>query len=437
MQTAPLGFSVLRLPPRLNFEVHRFCRDLQNGLSIKSSRETYFSAVFELLGPFASAEEDIGTGSGYLQLMLVEYQGSQCDLDDTLPSCTAWKDAAFVSQLLELNITEYVKKSLEEVVELLQMRGNLSLREPRHQFGWFERASRLLRTAAQDSGYGAPRKIVQKLMGPTSTVLRADCENGFCFLKSPLPISREADTTLTLIKLFPSFTPVVLQIITELNAFVTRGFHHTELSRADILGISLEMGRMQLTSLDFTAELRASGCDLCGPLELASKVAGWLDDDVVRWAFGGWIDELEEYIPTILQMCEELAQCRLPMTLVHGDLYPHNATLRECGVEDGEKVYMLFDWEYAYVGHPFGDLGTLVEKMSTGEIERYLTLWLQYDCMEELKKSLRVGSRLGWCFRLCKLFDYFVVRTLKEIIGCRYMRGTVLMNYATPHTISS
>eukprot|EP00737_Agarophyton_chilense_P002686 gb/GEZJ01003082.1/.p1 GENE.gb/GEZJ01003082.1/~~gb/GEZJ01003082.1/.p1 ORF type:complete len:218 (-),score=23.64 gb/GEZJ01003082.1/:454-1107(-) len=213
-------------------------------------------------------------------------------------------------------------------------------------------------------------------MGPTSTLLSADCENGVCFLKSPLPISREGNITLTLSKLFPSITPVVLVIDTELNAFVTRGFQHVKLSKADMLGISLEAGRMQLSSLDFIAELRSAGCDLRGPRQLASKVGGWLTDTVVRRAFGGWIDELEEYIPTIMQMCEELAQCKLPRTLVHGDLYPHNATLREVGAEDDEKAYMLFDWEYAYVGHPFCDLSTIVEKMNVGEIERYLALWL-------------------------------------------------------------
>lgn len=242
----------------LNFAAHRFCKDLQIALGIKSRHETDFNVVFEMLGSFASAEDENGGEPGYLQLMVVEYRASQTELDRKLPPHAAWKDAAFVSELLESTVVgDDYRVSLEQVLQLLRSPQQylLSMREPRHQFGWYQRASQLLSTVATESGCDAPYNVVQMLLNPTSTILRADCENGSCFLKSPVLGSREAEITRQLGKIFPDSTPEVLTVDANLNAFVTRGFFNAKLSDEDALGISLELGRLQISSLDYLKEL--------------------------------------------------------------------------------------------------------------------------------------------------------------------------------------
>lgn len=382
---------------------------MQNALGIKSTEQTDFNTVFELLGPYASAEEENGQPPGYLQLIIVEYRGSPTDLDRKLPLNAGWKDAAFVSTLLECaSEGGDIHTSLTEVLNLLQPPKLclLSLREPRHRFGWCARASTFLSATSEKFGCGAPRSIIQLLMGPTSTVLRADCEKGACFLKSPLPNSKEGDITHKLAKIFPDSVPDVLATNLELNAFVTRGFCHAKLSEKHALGISLEMARLQVSSLHLLNEFEYAGCEVRGPHQLARNVETWLNDPVVTKSFRGRFDELEACIPAILQMCEELTHCKLPMTLVHGDLYPHNATYKYGEKEGNCKEFMLFDWEYAYIGHPFCDMCTVGDKLSPEDLSIYLNLWSPYGSVESLQRSLDLGRKLGWCIRMWRMFDY-------------------------------
>lgn len=105
-------------------------------------------------------------------------------------------------------------------------------------------------------------------------------------------------------------------------------------------------------------------------------------------------------------MCEELTRYNVPLTLVHGDLYPHNATLKSIDRQDAEREYMLFDWEYAYIGHPFCDFCSMHERMKPEDVKRYLCMWSKYDTVERLEEAFCLACKLGWCFKMWTMFDY-------------------------------
>ena len=86
-----------------------------------------------------------------------------------------------------------------------------------------------LRTIAKSGRYEPPTVVVQVVIGPTLTKLRADSESCNSFRKSPLPISREAEPMQAL--------DVVLAIDARSSSLVTSGFPHVELSKKDTIGV--------------------------------------------------------------------------------------------------------------------------------------------------------------------------------------------------------
>lgn len=53
-----------------------------------------------------------------------------------------------------------------------------------------------------------------------------------------------------------------------------------------------------------------------------------------------------------MEMCSGLAEFNILLTLVHGDLTLSNTTYDPL---EGREV-LLFDWEFACIGHPLCDL---------------------------------------------------------------------------------
>ena len=94
-----------------------------------------------------------------------------------------------------------------------------------------------LSTIAKNGRYEAPTVVVQVVIGPTLTKLRADSESCNSFRKLPLPISREAEPMQTLDVVLLGTTAGVLAIDARLNSLVTNGFQHVELSKKDTIGV--------------------------------------------------------------------------------------------------------------------------------------------------------------------------------------------------------
>ena len=100
------------------------------------------------------------------------------------------------------------------------------------------------------------------------------------------------------------------------------------------------------------------------------------------------------------ELCERLAEYRVPETLNHGDLNDGNVF-----VGDGSTVFI--DWGDWCVSHPFYSLRTVLvsAEISLGLEENspelhplrdaYLEPWTRYESREDLLEALDLSSRLA------------------------------------------
>jgi aminoglycoside phosphotransferase (APT) family kinase protein len=92
-------------------------------------------------------------------------------------------------------------------------------------------------------------------------------------------------------------------------------------------------------------------------------------------------------------MCNELANCAIPQTLVHGDLHTGNIVLQE-----GNYIY--FDWSDGCVAHPFFDVLTFMENIDdhneqTRLRDIYLAQWTDYASIEYLREIFPISQMLA------------------------------------------
>ncbi|MEV7626555.1 phosphotransferase [Actinoplanes sp. NPDC089786] len=81
------------------------------------------------------------------------------------------------------------------------------------------------------------------------------------------------------------------------------------------------------------------------------------------------VDGLGEVIDELPRRLERIAACRLPDTIVHGDLHPGNARIRS-----GAPA-VIMDWGDASVGHPADDILRLTEGLPGTEAEALTVAW--------------------------------------------------------------
>ena len=391
-------------PNSLNFKTEKCCIDLQRRIGIKDNDNVQFTAIFELLGAFASTPQADPSEPAYCQLLLVESHLSTFELNQNLSTDCSWHDVKFLNGLLEKAPRGEDKfDCLKTVIGVLQSPEQFisSLREPRHKYGWHERASQWLCSVAEEDGASQLVQVTQHSMGPTSTILEAKYKNGSYFLKSPVFGTQEIEITEKVCKLFPGNTAVFLDKSYDLHSFVSRGFVHTRISEDDAPKIAMEMGSLQVSSIDYVADLESAGFRRRGPLELYEACEEWMSSPITERAFLGRIGELQEAIPKLKELCLKLEDYNIPLTLVHGDLVPHNATYKESDKEG----YLIFDWEYAYIGHPFFEFHEMHQVMKPEDVKCYLSLWSKYRSEEELQDAFEIGRKLGWCVKMWLMLD--------------------------------
>lgn len=81
------------------------------------------------------------------------------------------------------------------------------------------------------------------------------------------------------------------------------------------------------------------------------------------------IEGLRELIDDLPRRLEQIAACRMPDTIVHGDLHPGNARI------NGGAPPVIMDWGDATVGHPADDILRLTQGLPDPEAESLTAAW--------------------------------------------------------------
>src|SRR5262249_29350689 len=108
------------------------------------------------------------------------------------------------------------------------------------------------------------------------------------------------------------------------------------------------------------------------------------------------MERLRAARPQFTMLCAQLADYRIPPTLVHGDLHMGNVALRYG--EDGQRTFLFFDWTDACISHPFLDLIALTGSLDSDAREAiaasYLEPWTNFESMPRLRQMLALALPL-------------------------------------------
>lgn len=388
-------------PKSLSDDTTLCCRDLQDLLGIASD-DTCFTVVVELLGAFAIGREDYEREAGLGQLMMVE---SHIDAFD-LPENAAWKDATFVSSLLEVQPEKRTLHAcLDVVLNCMQPESSIlaSLRSPRDQYGWFRKAANLLTSAVSSEGAKVSGSVIQEHVSLTSTLLKVDSSDGWFFLKAPALGCNEVTITSTVASLFPQSTPEVVTTCDDLNCIVLKEFTEIQMEDTDIGDMARKLGHMQLQSMQHLSKLRDGGCPVRGPADIAMKIDEWTREKGTGQIFNSLHGMFRNIAPELKRLCSQLDNYRIPLTLVHGDFSLQNATFASAN----SREIFLFDWQYACIGHPFCDFHRLHSDISEEALREYLGMWSGFESMERAKEAYELAQKLGWCLKMWSISDCY------------------------------
>lgn len=266
-----------------------------------------------------------------------------------------------------------------------------SLSDPRYRLGWFDRAREFLESAATRDGGEIKQPVVQHHVTSSSTLLRVLTSRGWYYLKSPALGCAEVTVTSQIASIFPQSSPMVLGISTELNCFASKGFDHMMPSEKHLSNVVMELGCLQLKSLPHVSTLVHCGCPLRTPDMLLKKLETWADGSGITANCTEAMDQCRAILPIVRKMASTINRSKLPATLVHGDASLSNATYTQA---DCDSVF-LFDWQFAYVGHPFFDLHRLHKDCPHEVLKEYLGLWVGFEDLEDLHKTYRVAWKIG------------------------------------------
>lgn len=381
------------------FEVEQVSQDVLQALAPQSTN-TFFTVNCDLFGAFGclgraktSSDEDLGIAA----LLLVESHGHEVQA----PSRYSWKTAVEVADLRD-DDDLYQSTAVDIVCKLLSGDASSVLSvvvDPRYQLGWFNRAASWLSSFVAGRGAAVRGRVTQVQVSPAATILMVDSTAGVFYLKAAGLGNREVQLTQTVSSLFPSYTLEVVATHVDLNCFVSPAFSplpdDTEYTRYAGL-----LGQLQIESRQHLDALLEAGLpDRC-PAQLAAELLKWVDDDLLRGWFGHPLRyaRLAKYVPHLVTLCHQLTGSAVPMTLVHGDV-----SRRNMAVADEDRP-ILFDWEFACIGHPFYDWHELHTELSDKARRVYLDLYLdshgKYGTVDELQSLYSAGRTLGWCIKM-------------------------------------
>ncbi|HUF50795.1 MAG TPA: hypothetical protein VMN60_08180 [Longimicrobiales bacterium] len=292
-------------------------------------------------------------------------------------------------------------------------RGEMPLRgSPWTQRGWYVEA--LAWTIAQLQGIGAHvlGSPDQLRAWERSFLMRERTTNGtFYFKASPNMFGHEPPLMKWLAERYPHNTPEIVAIDAQRGWCLQREVDGGALPLNEVreeeewYRAVRRLAEMQLEASKHAHELRALGLPHRGLDVLARRIPR-LCADATAMLLGepcglvrSEIERVASLAPTLLTLCEELANYGIPDSLEHGDLSASNILSTLNG-----PIYL--DWSDSSLSHPFFTLSQLMSEAegllpaSSRESRRrlrdnYLAPWMVIASHEELSRAFEIARVLA------------------------------------------
>jgi hypothetical protein len=319
-----------------------------------------------------------------------------------LPPDMQWIDCEQVEALQFANPKhrDLIKSAVAELFD-----GNVPvLRRDWAQRGWFDEATNWIRVQLHRKQYQILGPISQVRTWGISAVLKVLTDRGDVYFK--------AHAHLPLFVSEPAIVHQLSSIILEhLPTSIAADEQKQWLLTAD-LGSSIrktatveqceqvitDFGRIQIEMIPHADSLLASGWLDRRPSRLDEMIDKLFADPTVKLQLGESLFEtLIGHANTFKSICAEIQTYNIPATLLHGDLHLGNIAMPA-----DKPIY--FDWTDACISHPFFDLVTMFdeitsitksESVNANLLDSYLCLWDQYESLERAREVWRLAAPLG------------------------------------------
>ncbi len=217
--------------------------------------------------------------------------------------------------------------------------------------GWFLDAVRWMDARLADIGAVRTRPVRQvKGVWADSAVLVADSTAGIMYLKATAPGSLEPAVLAALHERGRPIPDVVACDNTN-NIILMRAAAGHRVAPPRFAAALRQFGDLQRAEASDAGEWRALGLTDRGPRVLRERIERIFVDIPSQLRRGGVLSDAEAialagYVPRAAALCERLAECGIPDSLVHDDFQPGN-------VIDLGDGFAFLDWSDVAVAHPF------------------------------------------------------------------------------------
>jgi hypothetical protein len=213
-----------------------------------------------------------------------------------------------------------------------------------------------------------------------SSLLRVEADEGRYYFKSaPHFFHSEPVVTAALAEHFPGAIPRPVAVDEERGWMLLEDFGDALVGEMEVEhwdGALDTMLTLQRASLPILDALLGSGCIDRRPMVLAKQIAHFAEGRLEELS-NHTIDDLRAAVPRLQELCFDVAESKIPNTLVHGDFHAENVVIK-----DGR--HLIFDWTDACIAHPFVDLATFFHNFGPASTDT------------DLRHRMRDKYLLGW-----------------------------------------
>lgn len=330
----------------------------------------------------------------------------------------------------ELNSLKFVIPKLRQVLEswFAEIDSNdiPKLRVPWAQIGWLELATAWIHSQLNLLGVSAIAPMQQVKSQTRSCLLKVHTTDGDIYFKATFGIlAREIIFTNFLAQLYPNNLPKLLAIDIQKHWMLMPDFCGRSLGKVKDIShweqVLNLFAKIQIQAVSQVDKLLNIGFPDRRIERIISQIASLFADDSAllvpqhepRLSISE-IEILRSLAPQLRAMCNELAICGIPQTLIHGDFYCENIILN-----DDRLIY--FDWSDSAVSHPFFDAVFFLQNIThelpdINDVEvrlrnAYLEPWTVYMSMEQLISAFAKAQPLAYLYYA--VFSYEIIQNLE------------------------
>ncbi|MFN6572677.1 phosphotransferase [Dendronalium sp. ChiSLP03b] len=301
----------------------------------------------------------------------------------------------------ELDSLKFVIPKLRQVLDSwfadISSKNIPKMRVPWAQIGWFERATDWINLQLYFLGVNTTAPIQQVKSQTRSCLLKISTTDGEIYFKATFGIfASETIFTKSITEFYPEHLPELLIVDTQKSWMLMPDFGGKHLGKIHNIfhwkKALNSFAKMQIQASSQVEKLLAIGFtdrrieQIISQIELLFADNLLVPQDDPRLS-STEIEALRSLIPQLRAMCNELAICGIPQTLVHGDFHCENVILTD-------EKFIYFDWSDGAVSHPFFDAVFFLEDITQqlpdiSDVQvslrnAYLEPWTVYMPIEQL-----------------------------------------------------